>query len=109
MGVGYYKFRLVDRYRSRRNTYFSGAFTFPSALENGNQPLCRSNDNFRGSVRGNFPGVSHGTCVDGLLGNAHSESVRFVVGELQLTASLGRIRDLNLLRSEEHTSELQSP
>ncbi len=36
LGVGYYKFRLVGWYWSRRNTYFRSTFIVPSEMENGN-------------------------------------------------------------------------
>src|SRR5690606_40165772 len=49
LGLGYYQFRLVGRYRARWYTNLSRIIIIPSEMENGDQPFCRSNDDFLSS------------------------------------------------------------
>jgi hypothetical protein len=52
---------------------------------------------FRGLVRGRVSGHSHGSTLARVLGFSLSEQPGFALGELQVTAPLGCVRDQHLL------------
>src|SRR5690554_3145140 len=80
LGMGYYQFRLVGRYRARRYPYFSRIIIIPSEMENGNQPFCRSYDHFLCSSGRFVPYYSHGTSLACILGSANAQPVRIALG-----------------------------
>src|SRR5690606_4101980 len=98
LGMGYHQLRLVGRYRSRRNADLGDPFAVPPEVENVDQPRCGSHDDLRGDLcRVVSAGSQEPPLVRLLLGASASERVRLTLGELQLTALVGRICDLDLL------------
>src|ERR1700712_5437848 len=97
MGMGYYQFRLVGRYWSRRYIDLCNSFIVPPGLENRRKPCGGSNDNLCGNVRRPVSYLAHGPCMDGFLCIALSKYKRPALGKLQLTIALGCICDINLL------------
>ena len=95
--MGYHQLRMVGGYRSRRNPDLRDPVAVPSGLENGGKPCGRSDDHLRGNVRGSVSDLAHGSCVERLLRASLPEYPWSFVGELQLPAAVGRIRDLYVL------------
>src|SRR6056300_1669498 len=91
---------MVGRYRSRRDIDFCSTLTLPSKMENGHQPLCGSDDHLLCNPGGFIPVDSHGSYLDGVLGNANSKPVRYAMGQLQLASFMGRVRDFYLSNSK---------
>src|SRR5690606_1686287 len=89
---------MVGRYWSRWNPHLRNSSPVPSEVENVHQPRSRSYDNLRCDLCCVVPCIAHGSPLGRfLLGTPPSERVRFPVGELQLTAAVGRVRDLDVL------------
>ena len=92
--MGYHQLRMVGGYRSRRNPDLRDPVAVPPGMENRGKPCSRSDDHLRSNVCGSVPDLAHGSCVECLLRTALPEYPGSAVGELQLPAPLGRIRDL---------------
>ncbi len=82
MGLGYYRFRLVGRYWSRRYAYLGRIAPVPSELAKFDQPLGRSHDYIRRYLCRDLYYITHGSSMDVLLGASITEPVRFIMGEL---------------------------
>ncbi len=68
LGVRHYQFRLVDRYRPRRNSDLRHPFAAQSKMAHLDQPLCRGDDAFRRGLRGDVPAAAHRASVAALTG-----------------------------------------
>ncbi len=73
MGFPDHQFRLVDRYRPRRNADLGDPAAFESEMANVDQPLCRGDDAVRGGLRGIVSGVPYRPSVARVLAFPVSE------------------------------------
>ena len=60
LGLRHRQLRLVDWYRSRRNTHFRDSLFAQPEMAHLDQPLCRSHDPLRRRLRRSFPAPSYG-------------------------------------------------
>jgi hypothetical protein len=67
LGLGYYKFRILDRYRSRRHIDLCDSLSLPAEMANGYQPVSGSDDVVRGDVCRHFSRNSRRPRLDGLV------------------------------------------
>ena len=78
--MGYHQLRMVGRYWSRRYADLRGTFIVPSEMENGDQPICRSDDHLCGIHGGYFPIDPHGSSLGWLLDASITEPLWFSMG-----------------------------
>ena len=97
MGLGHHQLRLVGRYWSRRNVNFCGIAVVPPEMANGDQPFGRGDDHICGHHGSDFPGHPHGSDLGELLGVAIAEPIWLALGQLQLSAALGRFCHFDVL------------
>src|SRR5688500_16240911 len=96
MGFRYHQLRLVDRHRSRRNTYLCDPSSAQSKVAYIDQPLRRSDDTFRRGLRRDVPAAAHRTSVAGrVLAIPLSEHDGHLAAVSQ-PAYLGRVRCIDL-------------
>ena len=93
VGVRHHELRLLDRHRPRRHADLGDSVPAAAALAHVGQPGGGSDDAVRGDVRRPLSADPHGPAVDVLLDAALSERPRFALGELQVAARLGLLRD----------------
>ena len=84
-------------YWSRRYSHLGDPAVVPSALEDGCEPGGRSHDDLCGNMRRPVPDLSHGSRMDGVLHASLSQHTWSPLAELQFSAVVGRIRDLDIL------------
>src|SRR5690606_35063150 len=82
LGMGYYRLRLVGRYRPCRDTHICSIVVVPAELAKLDQPVSRGDDNLCGNLRGYLCCGAHGTTLVSVLDFPLAQSVRIVVGEL---------------------------
>ena len=82
LGLGHHQLCMVGRYRSRWYSNLRRIVTLPPEMENGHQPLCRSDDYLLSSTGGSLPYYPHGTPLVGVLDSAYTKPIRFALGEL---------------------------
>ena len=95
LGIRDRQLRLVDRYRPRRHADLGDSSAAESIVAQCDQPLRRSDDAFRGDVRGHVPGAAYGPPVAGLLAVALSEHDGALAAVPQ-PAGVGRVRGFDV-------------
>jgi hypothetical protein len=87
---------LVDRHRPRRHANLGDSAAVQAAVAHVDQPLRRSDDDFRGDVRGDLPGVPHRPSVARRLLAVPVPERDGPVAAVQEPADLGRVRGFDL-------------
>src|SRR5579872_6077379 len=96
LGLGYHQFRVVDRYRSCGYPDLRDPAAVPAGMAYGGQPCRGGHDDLCGDLRRAIPDLAYGPGVDGLFRDALSQYPGAGMGELQLSAVVGRICGIDL-------------
>ena len=96
LGLVHHQLRVLDRHRPRRHADLGGALPLPPAVADRHQPRGGGDDAVRGGLRRHLPDHPPRAAVVRLLARPVPERARPALGELQLAARVGHLRDLHL-------------
>ena len=96
LGLVHHQLRLLDWHRPRGHAHLGRPLPLPSAVEDRHQPGRRGDDAVRRRLRRDLPDHPPRARLVRLLARAVPERPRPPLGELQLAAGVGHLRDLHL-------------